>query len=87
MGWEGSVVLMNGLIAAAIDALSMLMSEPTVKSNVRGHVYILSLATLHYTDRAEHIIQRKATTEEAFKILGWVDLERQRKAHDKCIRL
>ena len=48
MGWEGSVVLMNGLIAAAIDALSMLMSEPTVKSNVRGHVYILSLATLHY---------------------------------------
>ena len=33
---------------------------------------------------APHIIQRRATTEESFKILGWVDLQTQRKAH-KCI--
>ena len=35
-------------------------------------------------NRAAHIIQRTATTEESFKMLGWVDLETQRKAH-KCI--
>ena len=35
-------------------------------------------------NRAAHIIQRRATTEEAFKMLGWVELETQRKAH-KCI--
>ena len=32
-------------------------------------------------NRAAHIIQRTATTEESFKMLGWVDLETQRKAH------
>ena len=32
-------------------------------------------------NRAAHIILRKATTEEAFKMLEWVDLETQRKAH------
>jgi len=35
-------------------------------------------------NRAAHIIQRTATTEESFRMLGWVDLETQRKAH-KCI--
>ena len=35
-------------------------------------------------NKAAHIIQRRTTTEEAFKILGWVELETQRKAH-KCI--
>ena len=35
-------------------------------------------------NRAAHIIQRRATTEEAFKMLGCIDLETQRKAH-KCI--
>ena len=35
-------------------------------------------------NRAAHILLRMATTEESFKMLGWVDLETQRKAH-KCI--
>ena len=35
-------------------------------------------------NRAAHIIQRRATTKESFKMLGWVALETQRKAH-KCI--
>ena len=35
-------------------------------------------------NRAAHVIQRSATTEESFKMLGWVDVETQRKAH-KCI--
>ena len=35
-------------------------------------------------NRAAHIIQKKVTTKEAFRMLGWVDLETQRKAH-KCI--
>ena len=41
----------NGLIAAAIGALSMLTSEPTAKSNVKEDTYVcpLTLATLHYT--------------------------------------
>ena len=39
--------LISGLIAAAIGTLSMLMSEPTTKSNVkRTRVFVLSLATL-----------------------------------------
>ena len=33
---------------------------------------------------AAHVIQRRATTVEAFKMLGWFELETQRKAH-KCI--
>ena len=38
----------NGLIAAAIGAVSMLMSEPTAKSNVkRKCMFVLSIATLH----------------------------------------
>ena len=41
-------------------------------------------------NRAAHIILRKAMTEEAFKMLEWVDLETQRKAHEyisvfKCL--
>ena len=32
-------------------------------------------------NRAARIIQRRATTEGSFKMLGWVDLETQRKAH------
>ena len=42
------------------------------------------LATSTKQGRAAHIIQRKATTDEAFKMLGWVDLETQREAH-KCV--
>ena len=39
--------LINGLIAAAIGALSMLTSEPTAESNVkRTRMFVLSLATL-----------------------------------------
>lgn len=34
--------------------------------------------------RAANIIQRRATTDGSFKMLGWVDLETQRKVH-KCI--
>ena len=44
--------LINGLIAAAIGALSMLMSEPTAKSYVkRTCMFVLSIATftLFYT--------------------------------------
>ena len=41
---------------------------------------------------AAHIIKRKATTEEAFKMFGWVGLETQRKAHKwilvfKCLKM
>ena len=47
MGWEGSVGLINGLIAAAIGALSMLMSEPTAKGYVkRTCMFALSIATV-----------------------------------------
>ena len=35
-------------------------------------------------NRAAHIKQGKAMSEEAFKMLGWVNFETQRKAH-KCI--
>ena len=42
--------LINGLIAAAFGAPSMLMSERTVKSNVkRTCMFVLSIATIHYT--------------------------------------
>ena len=41
--------LINGLIAAAIGALSIVMSEPTATSNVKKtRSFVLSLATLHY---------------------------------------
>ena len=44
-GFSGFI---NGLIAAAISALSMLTSEPTAKSNVkRTRMFVLSLVTLH----------------------------------------
>ena len=40
----------NGLIAAAIGALSMLMSEPTAKSYVkRTCMFVLSIATFTFT--------------------------------------
>ena len=49
MGLGGFSGLINGLIAAAFGALSMLMSEPTAKSNVkRTCMFVLSIATLHY---------------------------------------
>ena len=48
-GLGGFSELINGLIAAAIGALSMLTSELTAKSNVkRTRMFVLSLATLHY---------------------------------------
>ena len=48
-GLEGFSELRNGLIAAIIGALSMLMSEPTVKSNVkRTRMFVLSLTSLRY---------------------------------------
>ena len=48
-GLGGLSGLINGLIAAAIGAFSMLMSEPTAKSNVkRTRMFVLSIATLHY---------------------------------------
>ena len=47
-GLGGFSELINGLIVPAIGALSMLMSEPTAKSNVkRTRMFVLSLATLH----------------------------------------
>ena len=42
---------MNGLIAAAFGALSMLMSEPTVKKQCKEGMYVCPLnhdITLHY---------------------------------------
>ena len=55
-GLGGFSGLINGLIAAAIGALSMLMSKPTAKSYVkRTCMFVLSIATftftftLHYT--------------------------------------
>ena len=48
-GLGGLSGLINGLIAAAIGAFSMLMSEPTAKNNVkRTRMFVLSIATLHY---------------------------------------
>ena len=48
-GLGGFSELMNGLIVATIGAISMLMPEPTAKSNVkRTCMFVLSLATLHY---------------------------------------
>ena len=45
-GLEEFSGLINGLIAAAIGALSMLTSEATAKSNVkRTQMFVLSLAT------------------------------------------
>ena len=50
-GLGGLSGLINGLIAAAIGAYSMLMSEPTAKSNVkRTRMFVLSIATLHCID-------------------------------------
>ena len=47
-GLGGSSGLVNGLIAAVIDALTTLMSQPTAKTNVkRTRVFVLSLVTLH----------------------------------------
>ena len=49
-GLEGFSGLINGLIAAAIGALSMLMSEPTAKSYVkRTCMFVLSIATFTFT--------------------------------------
>ena len=48
-GLGGFSALINGLRAAVIDALSILMSEPTAKTNVkRTRMFVLSLVTLHY---------------------------------------
>ena len=50
-GLGGFSGLINGLIAAAIGALSMLTSEPTAKSNVkRTRMFVLSLSR-HYLHR------------------------------------
>ena len=47
-GLGGFSGFINGLIAAAFGALSMLMSEPTVKSNVkRTCMFVLLITTLH----------------------------------------
>ena len=35
-------------------------------------------------NRAAHVIQRRVTIEELFKMLGWVNVQTQRKAQ-KCI--
>ena len=49
-GLGGFSGLINGLIAAVNGNLSMLMSEPTAKSNVkRTSMFVLSITTLHYT--------------------------------------
>ena len=49
-GLGGFSGLINGLIAAAIGALSMLMSEPTAKSYVkRTCMFVLSIATFTFT--------------------------------------
>ena len=46
-GFSGPI---NGLIAAAIGALSMLMSEPTAESYVkRTCMFVLSIATFTFT--------------------------------------
>ena len=48
-GLGGFSGLINGLIAAAIGALSMLMSEPTAKSYVkRTCMFVLSIATFTF---------------------------------------
>ena len=36
-------------------------------------------------NRAAHMIQRKATTEEAFQMLGWVNLETQINIHKRIL--
>ena len=49
-GLGGFSGLIHGLIAAAIGALSMLMSEPTAKSYVkRTCMFVLSIATFTFT--------------------------------------
>ena len=49
-GLGGFSGLINGLIAAAIGALSMLMSEPTAESYVkRTCMFVLSIATYTFT--------------------------------------
>ena len=49
-GLGGFSGLINGLIAAAIGALSMLMSEPTAKSYVMWTcMFVLSIATFTFT--------------------------------------
>ena len=49
-GLGGFSGLINGLIAAAIGALSMLMSEPTAESYVkRTCMFVLSIATFTFT--------------------------------------
>ena len=49
-GLGGFSGLINGLIAAAIGALSMLMSEPTAKSYVKKTcMFVLSIATFTFT--------------------------------------
>ena len=57
IGWEGFSGLISGhrLIAAAIGALSMLMSEPTAKRRCKEDTYVCPLTrdiTLHliYSD-------------------------------------
>ena len=52
---SGSVGLINGLIAAAIGALRMLMSELTAKSNVkRTSMFVLSLASYTNSERNQN---------------------------------
>ena len=49
-GLGGFSGLINGLIAAAIGALSKLMSEPSAKSYVkRTCMFVLSIATFTFT--------------------------------------
>ena len=58
------------MIVAIIAALFFLIIIITIRKNRAAHIHVN--------------IQRRAMTEESFKMLGWVDLEIQRKAH-KCI--
>ena len=63
-GLGGFSGLINGLIAAAIGALSMLMSEPTAESYVkRTCMFVLSIATftlhLHY---------------QQFSVVSWIQV-------------
>ena len=52
---HGSVGLINGLIAATIGALRMLMSELTAKSNVkRTSMFVLSLASYTNSERSQN---------------------------------
>ena len=64
----------NGLIAAAIGALSMLMSEPTAKTNVKGARMFCPLTrdlTLLYMCFATDIPKRRGIQKENALINGY----------------